>query len=282
VRFERVWGRDTRILYVTEGVLLRRMLDEPGLPGVGAILSTSSTSATCTATSPSPRPCACNSPASRPAAGRDERHTRRWSAGDYMAPTARLRSEGRTFPVDIRYAGPPGLVARERSLPGARRTGVRQPPARGGRGERPDLHARRLRDPADDRRAGETVGHPGCALLPLHGELPPEQQDAAVEPGDRRKIVVSTNVAETSLTIDGVRIVIDSGLARVPSFDANRASTHCLCARSAAPAPTSAQAAGPHRSGRLRAPLGPARARRGPRRNCPRSAASTSPRSSFS
>ncbi len=59
--------------------------------------------------------------------------------------------------------------------------------------------------------------------LPLHGELPPAEQDAAVAryPG-RRKAVVATNVAETSLTIDGVRIVIDSGLARVARFDPYR------------------------------------------------------------
>src|SRR5262249_31787405 len=59
-------------------------------------------------------------------------------------------------------------------------------------------------------------------ILPLHGELPPADQDAAVNPSDKRKIIVSTNVAETSLTIDGVRIVIDSGLARIARFDPNR------------------------------------------------------------
>jgi ATP-dependent helicase HrpB len=58
--------------------------------------------------------------------------------------------------------------------------------------------------------------------LPLHGELPPRDQDAAVARYDRRKVVVATNVAETSLTIDGVRLVIDSGLARVARYDANR------------------------------------------------------------
>jgi ATP-dependent helicase HrpB len=61
-----------------------------------------------------------------------------------------------------------------------------------------------------------------CVVLPLHGELPPELQDAAVNPNARRKIIVSTNVAETSLTIDGVRWVIDSGLARIARFDPYR------------------------------------------------------------
>ena len=59
-------------------------------------------------------------------------------------------------------------------------------------------------------------------VFPLHGELPPIDQDAAVARYDRRKVVVSTNVAETSLTIDGVRLVIDSGLARIPRYDPYR------------------------------------------------------------
>ena len=59
-------------------------------------------------------------------------------------------------------------------------------------------------------------------MLPLYGELTPEKQDAAVSRQSRRKIVVATNVAETSVTIDGVRVVIDSGLARVADYDARR------------------------------------------------------------
>ena len=59
-------------------------------------------------------------------------------------------------------------------------------------------------------------------VFPLHGELPPRDQDAAVAKYDRRKVVVATNVAETSLTIDGVRLVIDSGLARIPRYDPYR------------------------------------------------------------
>ena len=59
-------------------------------------------------------------------------------------------------------------------------------------------------------------------MFPLHGELPTIDQDAAVARYDRRKIVVATNVAETSLTIDGVRLVLDSGLARIPRYDPYR------------------------------------------------------------
>ena len=66
-------------------------------------------------------------------------------------------------------------------------------------------------------RAGERL-----ALIPLHGDLPPEQQDLAFAPNPLRKIIVATNVAETSVTIDGVRHVVDGGLARVARFDAER------------------------------------------------------------
>ena len=69
--------------------------------------------------------------------------------------------------------------------------------------------------------ARDTLG-PQFVVFPLHGELTPRDQDAAVARYDRRKIVVATNVAETSLTIDGVRLVLDSGLARIPRYDPYR------------------------------------------------------------
>ena len=58
-------------------------------------------------------------------------------------------------------------------------------------------------------------GGEALALIPLHGELPPEEQDLAFAPNRSRKIVVATNVAETSVTIDGIRHVVDSGQARI-------------------------------------------------------------------
>src|SRR6185503_17784005 len=60
------------------------------------------------------------------------------------------------------------------------------------------------------------------AFLALHGDLPPEDQDRAFAPNERRKIVIATNVAETSVTIDGIRHVVDSGVARVARYDAER------------------------------------------------------------
>lgn len=61
-----------------------------------------------------------------------------------------------------------------------------------------------------------------AAFFPLHGSLPAPEQDAALAPNPRRKVVVSTNVAETSITIEGIRHVIDSGLARIHRYDARR------------------------------------------------------------
>src|SRR5437762_5514677 len=63
------------------------------------------------------------------------------------------------------------------------------------------------------------------AAIPLHGDLPPEEQDLAFQPNPLRKVVVATNVAETSVTIDGIRHVVDGGLARVSRYDAERGIT---------------------------------------------------------
>ncbi len=67
-----------------------------------------------------------------------------------------------------------------------------------------------------------SAGTERLALIPLHGELPPEEQDIAFAPNRLRKVIVATNVAETSVTIDGVIHVIDSGQARVARYDAQR------------------------------------------------------------
>ncbi len=64
--------------------------------------------------------------------------------------------------------------------------------------------------------------HERVACIPLHGELEPQEQDRAFAPNSLRKIIVATNVAETSITIDGIRHVVDSGLARVARYDAER------------------------------------------------------------
>jgi ATP-dependent helicase HrpB len=140
---------------------------------------------------------------------------------DYLRPCTVLESKGRTFPVDIVY-----LEGRAPSRPGAD-TPVWELAA--------DAFSAAIRrgEPGDvlvfmpggfeiNRTIQAIQNTPearGFVVLPLHGELSAPQQDAAVARYAQRKVIVSTNVAETSLTIDGVRIVIDSGLARIPRYD---------------------------------------------------------------
>ncbi len=138
----------------------------------------------------------------------------------YLAPCEVLTSQGRSFPVRIEYL--PKAVSFEHEpvwevatreceriaaevagdmlvfMPGAYEIGRTVQALQG---------SRELRD---------------FVTFPLHGELPPDQQDRAVARYEKRKIIVSTNVAETSLTIDGVTAVIDCGLARVARFDPHR------------------------------------------------------------
>lgn len=81
------------------------------------------------------------------------------------------------------------------------------------------------------RRTGEALGSlPNVDVHQLHGSLPMDQQDAAVRPGPagRRKVVLSTDIAETSLTVEGVRIIVDSGLARAPQFDVRTGMTRLV------------------------------------------------------
>ncbi|MFT3917628.1 MAG: ATP-dependent helicase C-terminal domain-containing protein [Anaeromyxobacteraceae bacterium] len=138
-------------------------------------------------------------------------------------PVARLlgceavRSEGRRFEVAVEH-----LTPEEAAVPNARLD---------------DLVARAVKRICREAPAGDVlVFLPGAAeirwareallawaegagvdLVPLHGDLPPDEQDRAVTPGPRRKVILSTNVAETSVTIEGVTAVVDSGLARVAS-----------------------------------------------------------------
>ncbi|MEO6875843.1 MAG: ATP-dependent helicase HrpB [Opitutaceae bacterium] len=221
IRLDSRVSEKTRIRFVTEGILLRQMSFDTALRGVSAIVF-------------------------------DEFHERHLygdislaralqlqqttrpdlklivmsatlDAGllkTYLAPCEVLVSQGRSFPVRIEY------------LP--KSVNFETEPVW-------DVAAREC-----ERVAGESSGDllvfmPGAyeinrtvqaiqglrvlrefVTFPLHGELPPEQQDRAVARYQARKIIVSTNVAETSLTIEGVTTVIDCGLARVARFDPNR------------------------------------------------------------
>jgi ATP-dependent helicase HrpB len=222
VRFESKISSKTRVRFVTEGILLREFLSNPLLNGISTIVF-------------------------------DEFHERHLY-GDitlaralmiqqtlnpelqivvmsatldtellepYLAPCDVVSAQGRTFPVDISHV--------ERKIDfdktpvwQAAANAFEQAMQGGAEGDvlvfmPGSYEIMRTVEAIKSSRASS-----GFDVMPLHGELPVEKQDAAVMPGARRKVVVSTNVAETSLTIDGIQLVIDSGLARIARYDANK------------------------------------------------------------
>ncbi|MCB1237138.1 MAG: ATP-dependent helicase HrpB, partial [Verrucomicrobiae bacterium] len=224
VRFENQTGRDTRIRYVTEGVLLRQLLTDPELTGVAAVVFDEFherhfygdvTLARCVETQEALRPDLKLVVMSATL----ETDPLRAYLGEECEF---LVSEGRTFPVEIRHCPPKERhgdalwdhIARVLQAYFREKGGVE--------GHTlvflPGTHE--IRKTVDAlQRANWTRGFEVC---PLYGELSTQAQDAAVAPSATPKIVVATNVAETSITIDGVRVVVDSGLERRSDFDVRR------------------------------------------------------------
>ena len=217
IRFENKVGPDTRIEVVTEGILTRMIQDDPMLEGVGAILF-------------------------------DEFHERHL-AGDLglalaLDVQAQLREDLRIVVMSAtldgeklaRFLDAPRLSSEGRGFP----VQVAHFPAR--RDEAIEVQARRAIEHAVLTHPGDVlVFLPGqreiarveamladvlpedIVVLALHGELPVEKQSEALQPDPqgRRRVVLATNVAESSVTLPGVRVVVDSGLAREPSYDPN-------------------------------------------------------------
>ena len=222
IRFENVTSARTRIRFVTEGVLLRQMLLDQELRGVTALifdefherhLYGDVTLARALDVQERARPDLklLVMSATLEAAPLEE----------YLEPCRTVTAQGRAFPVDIEYAATPAYVDKRpvwEQAAAAFRDYVRE----GGEGDV------LIFMPGSYEISQTLAALRGCAeargfvLLPLHGELPPEEQDAAVARYERRKVVVATNVAETSITIEGIRCVIDSGLARLARYDAYR------------------------------------------------------------
>jgi ATP-dependent RNA helicase HrpB len=219
MRLDNVTSRATRICYLTEGVLLRQMLADPDLKGVSAIvfdefherhLYGDITLARALQIQQSTRPDLIIIVMS---ATLDVSTVQK-----YLDPCAVLSSQGRAYPVAIEYLSQPAGNAPiwELAVKELQRL-VRQHPQGDALVFMPGAYEITRTVQAARGALGEQF-----VVFPLHGELPPVDQDAAVVRYDRRKIVVATNVAETSLTIDGVRLVIDSGLARIPRYDPYR------------------------------------------------------------
>jgi ATP-dependent helicase HrpB len=221
IRLDSKVGPNTRIEVVTEGILTRRLQDDPALEGVGLLIfdefhERSLDADLALALSLNGRDLF-----------RDEQPLKilLMSAtleGERLAglldDAPILRSEGRMFPVDVRWGRPfqPGEFIEPRlvqtlleALNDESGSVLVFLP---GQAEIRRVH-QQLADALGER--------PEILLCPLHGELDLAAQRAAIEPAPpgKRKVVLATNIAETSLTIDGVRVVVDAGLARVPRFD---------------------------------------------------------------
>lgn len=212
---KRVSGR-TRVMVVTEGVLARMILDDPELPGVKALIF-------------------------------DEFHERSLD-GDFglalaldvqgaLRPDLRLlvmsatldgarvarlldgapviESEGRSFPVGILYKERPAGMPVDEAVAAAVRATLAE--------ETGSVLAFLPGQREIERTAGRLEGRVGADtdIVPLFGMMDAKAQDAAIRPppSGRRKVVLATAIAETSITIDGVRVVIDSGLARIPAYE---------------------------------------------------------------
>ncbi len=224
VRFERKATRETRILVVTEGILVQRLQADPFLDGVGLVIFDEIHERTLAAD----------------LALAMARHVQREVRPDlalvamsatfdpgplaeFLSSAPTIDSPGRLHPIEIRYLeGLEGsdLRVEPREIAGRVAATVERALAEapGGGGVLAFLPG-----VGEIRRAAEILGSSaaarGCALLPLYGELPAEAQDAASSPGPKRKIVLATNVAETSVTVSGVSAVVDSGLARILRYD---------------------------------------------------------------
>jgi ATP-dependent helicase HrpB len=219
MRLDSVTSPATRICYVTEGVLLRRMLADPDLKGLSAIvfdefherhLYGDITLARALQIQESTRPDLIIIVMS---ATLDVTTVEK-----YLEPCAVLSSQGRTYPVAIEYLSKPAAdrPVWELAVKELQRLVGQHP-----QGDALIFMPGAYEITRTVQAARDTLG-PQFVVFPLHGELTPRDQDAAVARYDRRKVVVATNVAETSLTIDGVRLVIDSGLARIPRYDPYR------------------------------------------------------------
>ncbi|QCI65330.1 ATP-dependent helicase HrpB [Phreatobacter stygius] len=217
VRFgSKISGR-TRIEVVTEGIFTRMILDDPALSGVSAVLFDEFHERSLDAD------LGLALALDAQAGLREDLRILVMSATLDGARVARLlgdapvvESAGRAYPVETRFTGRDPAARLEDEVTRVVRRAL---------AEEPGSALVFLPGTAEIRRVADllkaTIKDPAVDIVPLYGALEPREQDRAVEPAasGRRKVVLATSIAETSLTIEGVRIVVDSGLARVPRFE---------------------------------------------------------------
>ena len=202
----------TKIEVVTEALLVRRLLSDPGLDGVDLVildeiheraLAADLALALCLDLQRQLRPELRLLAMSATADGA------RLSA---LMGAPVIESAGRMFPVAVEQAKRD--LASPRDLPGAMAAAIRDALA---------MHAGDilafLPGMGEIRRTEQALAGCGALVLPLHGDLPPAEQDRALRVADGRRVVLATSIAETSLTVPGVRIVVDGGWRRSPRLD---------------------------------------------------------------
>ena len=222
-------GPKTRIEVITEGVFTRVILDDPGLEGVGAVLFDEFHERSLDAD--------LGLALARESQGllREDLRLLVMSATLDISGVSRLldeaqviEAEGRMFPVETRHLGRNPVERIEDAVARSVMQALGEEagsvlvflPGQGEIHRTAQRLSERLRDPAVD-------------VVPLYGALDRETQDRAIEPAaaGRRKVVLATSVAETSLTIEGVRVVIDGGLSRVPRFEPSSGLTRLATVR---------------------------------------------------
>jgi ATP-dependent helicase HrpB len=233
VRFDRKVSKDTKIEVVTEGILVRMIQDDPELSGVAAILFDEFHERSLDAD------LGLALALETQGALRDDLRIVVMSATLDGEPIARLMgdcpvitSEGRAYPVDTKYLAPKpdkwGNVRIDAEMTGAIKTALREESGSilaflPGQGE-----ITRVESALKDAVGSDVI------IAPLYGAMDAKAQDIAIQPAPdgKRKLVLSTAIAETSLTIDGIRVVVDSGLQRLPRFDPASGMTRLVTVKS--------------------------------------------------
>jgi len=233
VRFDSKISKDTRIEVVTEGILVRMIQDDPELSGVAAVLFDEFHERSLDAD------LGLALALETQGALRDDLRLVVMSATLDGDPIARLMgdcpvitSEGRAYPVETKYVAPKpdkwGNTRIDVEMTGAIKTALREESGSilaflPGQGE-----ITRVESALKDAVGSDVI------IAPLYGAMDAKAQDIAIQPAPdgKRKVVLATAIAETSLTIDGIRVVIDSGLQRLPRFDPASGMTRLVTVKS--------------------------------------------------
>lgn len=233
VRFDSKISARTKIEVVTEGILVRMIQDDPELSGIGAILFDEFHERSLDAD------LGLALALETQGALRDDLRIVVMSATLDGGPIATLMgdcpvitSEGRAFPVETRYFPPKpdkwGNIRIDAEMTAAIKTALREESGSilaflPGQGEITRVEA----------ALKEVVGS-DTIIAPLYGAMDAKAQDIAIQPASdgKRKVVLATAIAETSLTIDGIRVVVDSGLQRLPRFDPASGMTRLITVKS--------------------------------------------------